>query len=347
MRPEVQHYVPAGYLRSFRPDGESALFVHRRKGTKWFRQVPENIATRKNFYSILREDGTFDDRIEHMLARGIERPGLSALWQLKEGEVIPSWDTRESIATFLAVQYTRVPEIRDNMHRLLGIVANAFTDEILEDRSWMAEHLQQTESMDRAKAERTARRLKSLVKAGHVRPVVRQEATMKMLFMAVEDSANGFMAMDWLVLVAPEPSFFTSDVPIYVSPRAIAREHVGIATGGNVMHVPLSSRRFLLMGRFGDRHAEMAALREIVPRAFVDELERLPPVVRHMQATPEVIQKLNEATTICSGDWVCGPCESEVVARALLRPRVKSDYHVRRIGGEMKVRHRLIIDPQP
>jgi Protein of unknown function (DUF4238) len=110
MRPEDQHYVPAGYLRSFPPYGEGALFVHRRQGTKWFRQVPENIATRKNFYSILREDGTFDDRIEHMLARGIERPGLAALWRLKEGQVIPSWDTRESIAIFLAVQYTRIPD---------------------------------------------------------------------------------------------------------------------------------------------------------------------------------------------------------------------------------------------
>ena len=199
MRPEDQHYVPAGYLRSFRPDGEDALFVHRRRGTKWFRQVPENIATRKNFYSILREDGTLDDRIEHMLARAIERPGLAALWRLKEDEVIPSRYTRESIATFLAVQYTRIPEIRENMHRLLGVVANAFTDEILEDKDWLAERLQQTESIDIKKAERTARQLKNLVKAGHIQPVVRQEASMKMLFMAVEDSANGFMAMDWLV----------------------------------------------------------------------------------------------------------------------------------------------------
>jgi hypothetical protein len=218
------------------------LFAHRRKGEKWFRQVPENIATRKNFYSILREDGKFDDRVEHMLAKGIEAPGLAALWRLKKGGIIPSWDTRESVATFLAVQYTRVPEIRDNMHRLLGIVANAFTDEVLEDENLMVERLPQTESIDRTKAERAARQLKRLVKAGHIRPVVKQEASMKMLFMAVEDSASGFMEMDWLVLVAPEASFFTSDIPVYVSPEAIARQFIGIATEGNVMNVPLSSR---------------------------------------------------------------------------------------------------------
>jgi hypothetical protein len=346
MRPEDQHYVPAGYLRSFPPDGEDALFVYRRHGTKWFRQVPENIATRKNFYSILRKDGTFDDRIEHMLARGIETPGLAALWRLKEGEVIPSWYTRESIATFLAVQYTRIPDIRDNMHRLLGVVANAFTDEILEDENWMAERLQQMESIDRTKAERTARQLKGLVKAGHIRPVVKQEASMKMLFMAVEDSANGFMAMDWLVIVAPEPSFFTSDIPIYVSPSAIGRQSIGISTEGNVMQVPLSSRRFLLMGRLGDRRTKLAALSEIAPHAFVDGLERLPPVVRYMQATPDIVQRLNEATAIFAGDWVCGPNESEVMARALLKPRVKSDYHITRIGGEMRVRHRIVVDAQ-
>jgi len=95
MRPEDQHYVPAGYLRSFCPDYEAALHIRRRRGNKWFRQKPENIATRKNFYSTLKADGTFDDRIEHLLARGIETPGLAALWRLKEGEDIPSWYTRE------------------------------------------------------------------------------------------------------------------------------------------------------------------------------------------------------------------------------------------------------------
>jgi hypothetical protein len=230
------------------------------------------------------------------------------------------------------------------MHRLLGVVADAFTDEILDDENWMAEQLRGIESLDRTDAERTARQLKSLVKAGHIRPVVKQEASMKMLFAAVEDSANGFMAMEWMVFAAPEPSFFTSDIPVYVSPSGPQNHDIGIATEGNVVHVPLSSRRFLLMGGLGRRNAGLAALRGVASHAFVNALQSLPPVVSHMRASPEIIQKLNEATAVLSGDWVCGPHGSEVMTQALLKPRIKSDYHVSRIGGEMKVRHRFIVE---
>ena len=343
MRPEDQHYVPAGFLRSFRPDGEDALFVRRRRGSSWFRQVPENIATRKNFYSVLRDDGTFDDRVEHILARGIERPGLAALWKLNEGEVVPSLYSREAIALFLAVQYTRVPQIRENMHRLLKVVADEFTNEIL-DEDFLPQRLQETESIDRKTAERTARQLKTLVKAGHIRPVVKEEASMKMLFMAVEDSAYGFMDMDWLVLAADKPCFFTSDIPIYVSPAATTRKYVGIAAEGTVVHAPLSSRRFLLMGRRGGLRIHFAKLREIAPQYFVDELERIPPVVKYRRATPELIETLNEATAISAGDLICGPHESERLAAALLKPRVKSDYHLQRVGGALKIDHRLVLE---
>jgi Protein of unknown function (DUF4238) len=344
MRPEDQHYVPAGYLRSFCPDGERALHVRRRRGNEWFRKKPENIATRKNFYSVLKADGTFDDTIEHLLARGIETPGLAALWQLKEGMVIPSWYTRESIATFLAVQYVRIPDIRDNMQRLLGVLAGTFTDEILDDEGWMVEHLQETDSMPSNRAQHAVRELKSAIKAGHIRPVVRQEASMKALFKTVEDTAFGFMNMNWLVLEASEPSFFTSDIPIYVSPNATGKDLIGIISEGRVMNMPLSSRRFLLMSRLGYRGSALKKLRQVMPTAFVEAMRDLPPVVKYMQATPDILRRLNEETVICSGEWVCGSEPSDVVVEALQKPRVRTDFYMKRVAGEMTVGHRLVTE---
>lgn len=101
-RPEDQHFVP---------DGSGALFVRRRVGTRWFREKPENIATRKNFYSILRKDGGYDDTVEHMLARNIEGPGLKALHKLKEGKTIPCVPDREMIAVLLACCFAAVPAV--------------------------------------------------------------------------------------------------------------------------------------------------------------------------------------------------------------------------------------------
>ena len=100
------------------------------------------------------------------------------------------------------------------------------------------------------------------------------------------------------------------------------------------------------MGRLGDRHRRFCALRETAPRAFADEMEGLPPVVRYTQATPQIVRDLNDATAICSGDWICGAHESGVMSQALKQPRVKSEYEMRRVRGQMEVRHRFIVEPQ-
>jgi hypothetical protein len=152
------------------------------------------------------------------------------------------------------------------------------------------------------------------------------------------------MDMDWLVLVADEPCFFASDIPVYVSPAATTREYVGIAAEGTLVHAPLSSRRFLLMGRRGGLRVKLTRLRDVAPQSFVDDLEKLPPVVKYRRATPELIEVLNEATGISAGDLVCGPFASAHMAAAFLKPRVKSDYHLRRVGGELKIDHRLVVE---
>jgi hypothetical protein len=94
----------------------------------------------------------------------------------------------------------------------------------------------------------------------------------------------------------------------------------------------------------GYRSGQLPRLREILPDSFVSELERQPPVVSYLEANAEIIQRLNLATAIFSGEWVCGPHESEAMAHALGKPRVKGEYHVKRMDGELKIRHRHIVD---
>ncbi len=96
--------------------------------------------------------------------------------------------------------------------------------------------------------------------------------------------------------------------------------------------------------RLAVQYTRVPKIRENMHRllGIVNALAACPPIVKYQRVTPETIQKLNEETAICSGDWVCGPEESDVVAQALQKPRVKSEYVIKRIGGEMTVGHRQV-----
>jgi hypothetical protein len=344
-RPEDQHFVPAGYLRGFLPDGERALSVRRRDGARWFTQRPENIATRKNFYSILREDGNCDDVIEHILACDLEGPGLRALRGLKEGEAIPSIADRERISALLSVQYVRIPEMRNNVHDAIENATDAFTREMLRDTEGLASEVQRMESVDRATAVRSVRRWKRLYESGDIFLRVRKEASLSLIFASVEQGTAVFSDMDWVVYTSRQPAFFTSDRPVYISPPSIAGHgNVGMAIPGVVVHAPLSSRRFLIMSRLGHSRQMLYELHEVLDSAFVTTLSSLPPVVVYKEASAAMIRELNQQTAQCAGDWLCGPFESRDVEDALIGlPRISTRFHITAANEGLRLDHRIVI----
>lgn len=345
MRPQDQHFVPACYLRSFLPDHETALHVLRRKERQWFRQKPERIATRKNYYSILRNDGSLDDSIEHSLSKEVESPGIYAIRFLTERRTIPSWAHRLLISSFLAFQYTRVPQIRENVQEMLKVVAEQITEEVIDDTACMTARLITNEGMTPVDAARTLRQLRDHWEARRFRPRVRNEASLKILFGAVEQTTAAFFDMDWLIYTTNDPAFFTSDSPLYISPSSVLPGEVGMNTQGAIMHIPLSSRCFLTMRGIGNRRRNMARFRTVASDLFIGGLSELPPVVLYKAALPEAIRRLNEETAISAGDWICGPFQSEEMVNALRLPRARIEYQLIGRGSTSRVVHRLVKTP--
>lgn len=187
-RPEDQHYVSAAYLRGFVADGQRALHVRRRAGT-WFRQVPENLATRKNFYSILRDDKSWDDRLERFLDRRIEAPGFRALSLLKARLEIPSWADRERISLLIGMQYLRVPQWRQNVEIILQTFLEHFTRSMLRDQNRMASDLQVSEGLSPEAAIEQAAQLRDSFRAGHIQIRLRREAGLQYMFGLLADFA--------------------------------------------------------------------------------------------------------------------------------------------------------------
>src|SRR6266478_3850696 len=176
-----QHYVPAGYLRGFVPDGEKALFVCRRTPRKWFRQVPENIATRKNFYSVLKE-GVWDDRLEKFLATQIEGPGLRALHRFNSEQNTISSIDRERVCLLLAMQYLRIPQFRSDIERTLETFLHLYADRAFENVQRIQRDLQLLQGMGSEEAATTAREIRRLQRTGGIEVKLRREAGLPYMF---------------------------------------------------------------------------------------------------------------------------------------------------------------------
>lgn len=201
------------------------------------------------------------------------------------------------------------------------------------------------EGMTPVEAARTLRQLREHWGARRFRPQVRSEASLKILFGAVEQTAAAFFDMDWLIYASNEPAFFTSDSPLYISPYSVMPGEVGMTTQGAIMHIPLSSHCFLTMRGVGNRRRNMARFRTVASTSFIDGLSRLPPVVSYKAALPETIRRLNEETAISAGDWICGPFQSEEMVNALRLPRARIEYQLVGQGSTSRVVHRLVRTP--
>src|SRR5450432_621316 len=118
-RPRQQHYVTRAYLEGFAPAGGTQLYVYSRGKMSPFRALPGNVAKIHNYYSSKRPDGTYDDRVEHMLQTNVEDPGLAVIRRLLSGHYNISRDARGRLAFLLAIQEYRVPWMREQMEAFM------------------------------------------------------------------------------------------------------------------------------------------------------------------------------------------------------------------------------------
>jgi hypothetical protein len=112
-RPKQQHYVTKAYLQGFLCPSEQHLVCYGRGGKGPFKSSPEDLACQRNYYALRKEDGTWDDSIEKLIASTVEDPGLPVIQKLASGKTRLSWQERNRIALLIAFQETRTPFARE------------------------------------------------------------------------------------------------------------------------------------------------------------------------------------------------------------------------------------------
>src|SRR5437879_627758 len=114
-RPRQHHYVTKAYLDGFLEPHCRQLFCYGRRRQSAFRRSPQDLAKERDYYSLRRPDGTWNDSLELKLQKHVEDPGLEVVRMLVDGKTRLNWEQRDRLSLLIAAQRFRVPHMRDLM----------------------------------------------------------------------------------------------------------------------------------------------------------------------------------------------------------------------------------------
>ena len=249
---KAQHTVPRLHLQHFagvKPEGQVWTYDSQ-SGRNWSK-IPEETGTETHFYSLQREDGTHDTRIEDMLS-AIESRAAPVYEGLLNG-VIPKPNTQARVyfAEFVAMLYARTSAMR-------RINAEVYSHGIQAQSYAYAENARAFDKLirdiEKDRGESITPEVKEQIRRSMLDPSGNEIEIPKRLTLnalGVADKLSPiFYNMKWSLALPEEGFFITSDNPVVrqVDP---ATRHPVMGDGGFMnmtaeVSFPLSTRLMLI-----------------------------------------------------------------------------------------------------
>jgi hypothetical protein len=207
-----QHFVTASYLAGFTPDGnrDSQLYVYQRNKERMFRAVPDEAAKRRNYYSIPRKNGDFDDRVDEMLT-ALEGQAMPGLRKLLERNYNLSTFERALLAYLIAFQEFRTPWARANFQKM----ELSLTEQLFHFSAKVPGYMERTlkELQDKGAVDGTvsADQIRDALKNETIKMVAHPHAGIDVMVSTSQTVGNIYTQMKWTVMHTNGREFLTSD----------------------------------------------------------------------------------------------------------------------------------------
>jgi hypothetical protein len=317
-----QHYVTAAYLAGFTPDGtrDSQLYVYERKTEKTFRLIPDEAAKQRNYYSIPKRDGDFDDRVDAMLT-GLEGQAMPVLRKLVAKNYNVSTFERALLAYLIAFQEFRTPWARANFQKMELSLAEQLFHFSAKVPGYMERTLEELKKEGKVDGSVTADQIRESFKNERIKLVAKRHAGIDLMVSTSQTVGNIYTQMAWSVFhVKENGQFLTSDTPVVRRNPGFRGGFYGAGLMSSDAEVwfPLSKSACLLirhdaekMKKFDEllearKMKEMEALRaELTPIKGVDVPRRL------------FVNAVNGQTVANADRFVYSPVESQDLPRLL------------------------------
>lgn len=224
-RAKRHHYVPAAYLARF---GENEYVRVRRRGVpNMYKPHVKNVAVESGFYEVTGPDGEPSDEVERELS-GLEGDAISALTEIDRTEQPPAPGSKDqcTLATFLAVQYTRTPKHREQIMFPERVAEYAGDRQI--DAALMAEYLEQVHLGIKPQDSEVNGALDFVQVALQDRSFFTKDNAIQLAVSNIEMLSGMLRQMCWSLEGSRAPRFITSDAPLVLwrKPR-VEDQHKG------------------------------------------------------------------------------------------------------------------------
>lgn len=210
--PKLHHHLPQSYQEGFCQDGR--LFVFDRVTGRFRRDQPKNVAAITHDYTIYREGGVKDTRVEDFFAR-IDGTAVPIATKLRNRVPLTA-DERQSFAWYLAYFAARVPRFKRWLNENETAKRKLFDREHLRSPAQLQALIDNGDLTDADRAEASAELMFEMLKSEEYSVSVGHNYGVRLLVEAGVDLMPKVHDLFWLLGHAPEGSeFITSDNPLF------------------------------------------------------------------------------------------------------------------------------------
>lgn len=309
-----QHYVTASILGGFTPDGkrDSQLYVYERNTERVFRLPPDKAAKRRNYYSIPKQDGSFDDRVDTMLTK-LEEQALPGLKKLLVRNYELTIFERALIAYLIAFQEFRTPWSRAIFQQMEVSMMEQLMHVSARTPGCFERGLEELKAKGEVKTSVTADELRDALDNERIKLRALPHMGIDTMVSMGQTIGNIYTGMQWVVLLAKDgAAFLTSDAPV------VRRnpDYRGGMFGGGLMAstaevwFPLSKNACLRITHDVERMDRFNELLDAGKREEAEHLRRDLPPIKEVEIPPETVNAINRQTILAGDRFVFSPFES-------------------------------------
>jgi hypothetical protein len=307
------HYVTCAYLKNMLAARETRLWVYERNSPRVFRNIPANLASARAYYTIIHKNGEEDDRFEKFLAADVESPGIAVIRKLSDGFRQLKMQEIVHGATLIAVQELRVPSMRHQLLTMMKGVGNSFLKSIMSRPGLMESTLRELQDAGKISTSVTANEMRRSYDEQEFEIVPSHSADLWALSVSLKSLIETYSAMKWRVLVAPGPTFHTSDAPVCREYPETSNLPAGRGNPDLTIYFPISARRVLMLQHDQKKHERS---NQLIAAGRNQEAERLwnrTPEIRYSFISAAVAERINRIVIERAMRWIYSPVEKPEV----------------------------------
>jgi hypothetical protein len=339
----MHHFVTCAYLEGMLASGESRLWVYERNSDHVFRNIPKNLASKKSYYTAVGKDGVETDKVEKMLGKVVEGPGIAILRYIAKEMKQLDWEQRFRVAMLIAAQEMRVPYMRDQLSNAMKGITTAYMNTKVSAPGVLEAYLERIKATDNKYSTVSVEDIRNAVISGKIYPNMHPEASIQAMGHTLPLLMKTYAEMKWEVFIARDGEFVTSDCPVCRDYPETSAGFAGLDNKDLNIYFPISRDRVL---RLSHDQKKLEKYERFMNKGREREatllLSRIPAISYRFIPSAET-ERINELIIRRASRWIYSPSQNPSIITRFRGDciNLRMDYEINANEGWLRWQNRI------